>query len=86
MRVEGGKVFIVEEGAHPIVVLSFEEYERLMGGTATRKGGAGDPDAFTAAFDAEYRNQRRSEIESQLAGSPPHSVSSDHIRLEDLPL
>lgn len=89
MRSEGGKIFIVEEGAPSVVVLSFQEYERLLHAVGPhQKDAGGNSDVFAASFEAERYQRQQSEVEGRLikSDSTSHQTSSEHIRLEDLPL
>ena len=87
MRYDGGKTFGVEDGEPALVVLSVQEYERLVhGGTGHDRGG--DFDIVAASFDAEREHMRQAEMRSFVSQKNEENFEkkSEHIRLEDLPL
>ncbi|MEK7067295.1 MAG: hypothetical protein AAB950_00640 [Patescibacteria group bacterium] len=87
MRYDGGKTFVIEDGEPALVVLSVQEYERLIHGGVVRDRD-GDFDIVAASFDAERERVRQAEMRGFVSQKNEENFEkkSEHIRLEDLPL
>ena len=64
MRYDGGKTFVIEDGEPALVVLSVQEYERLIRGGMAEHDRGGDFDIVAASFDAERERSRQAEMRS----------------------
>lgn len=90
VKQNGDKFVLIENGEPEIVMMSFQEYERLAGGNVhDRSRGRISAVPEYAPVVASFSNSREQETEfepSEAFGSAGLPVRLEDIRLEDLPL
>lgn len=97
VKQNGDKFILVENGEPELVVMSFQEYEKLFGGSGHASAeigpsvvsapSKGDYNAFLADWETERIKEK--EIETRTAierRSLPLPANLEDIRLEDLPI
>lgn len=88
IRQNGDRCIMIENGAPSLVVLSFSEYEKLIGVGGYQRNDAAPRTSYSYAYHG-YKKQpnedeeARETIASESVGLP---VRLEDIRLEDLPI